>query len=64
MYCASSEVSRKLIGTSTRPPPVTPYREISSLAAFGEITATRSPWPIPIFSSAPIRPAARAIVSP
>ena len=43
MYYASAAVSRKLIGTRTRPALVTAYSATSSLALLAAITATRPP---------------------
>ena len=43
MYSISAGDSRKLIGTSTRPKPLTPKNEVSSRPAFCDRIATRSP---------------------
>ena len=51
MYFTSSGESRKLIGTSTRPKPVTPKNAVSSRALLCETMATRSPNPMPSSSS-------------
>ena len=47
MYSISAGDRRKLIGTSTRPKPLTPKNEVSSRPLFCESTATRSPRPMP-----------------
>ena len=56
MYAISSALSRKLIGTSTRPQPLTPKNDVKSRAELCDTTATRSPRARPSAS----RPAAWA----
>ena len=60
MYAISSALSRKLIGTSTRPEPLTPKSDVNSRAEFCDTIATRSPAPMPSAS----RPAACARARP
>ena len=43
MYAISSALSRKLIGTRTRPQPLTPKNDVNSRAEFCETIAMRSP---------------------
>ena len=47
MYFTSSATRRKLIGTSTRPEPLTPNNAVSRRAELWLTTATRSPTPMP-----------------
>ena len=64
MYSISARLSRKLIGTSTRPQPLTPKNEVSSRAEFCETTATRPPTGTPSWSSRAACARALAAISP
>ncbi len=63
MYLTSSATRRKLIGTSTRPEPLTPNNAVNRRAELWLTTATRSPTPIPVSSSAAAIARARRAIS-
>ena len=63
MYLTSSATRRKLIGTSTRPEPLTPNSAVSNRAELWLTMATRSPTPMPIVSSAAACARARRAIS-
>ena len=60
MYAISSAVSRKLMGTSVRPYPLTPKYDVKNRPEFGLTMAIRSPCSTPRSSSARAMPRARA----
>ncbi len=63
MYLTSSATSRKLIGTRTRPDPLTPNSAVSRRAELWLTMATRSPTPMPAASSTAAWARARRAIS-